>query len=405
MVRAVGSIWMILGALGAAAFAAEWAVVANVNDATLSTIRLDADPPAVHGPFFTQQELGTPNDGVPASVNFLADLRVTPDGRWALVDHFGDNQVSRIDLFDPAAPLLSGTLLAGTSLQDLAIAPNGEFALLRNLGVIDLVVVGIDPFVELASQEVATPGETAGIDVVAIAPDSVTAVLGTCDVGQTTEGFVLYGPIDPAVGLTSTNWFSVGDACPYDIEIGSDGTVLVGKSDDSVAVFRVSAPGVIVPGIDPELTGLPGLQNAIVFSPDGTRAYVYSGGTDPHRLSIVAIHAAGDAELLQAGAVELGPDLGTGLLGMDVLALTGDGSRLIAGNINGRSLPSHGSLTLVDLATLDAEAVPAGTDYPGPLGTVQRLSAREIPTLSGAGAAAALLAFALAGLARLRRTR
>jgi DNA-binding beta-propeller fold protein YncE len=322
------------------AWADPWAVVANHDQLTVHTIDLGTDPPDVYGPFL-QGELGTSGR--------LLDVAVTPDGHYALVSNFDSHTVYRIDLSDPANPTLEGLVDIGFEAQDIDIASNGQFALVVD-GVSGnkMAIINLIDFPQSTTHELTT--EDAHAVAVAIAPDNRTVII--CD---EFNDWIIYGELDPTVGLKSENWLLTG-AGPINVAISPyDGeTVLVANDlDQTVSVFRITDPGSIEPrGIVSEL---PGGEQSIAFSPDGTRAYVVSYGSlgqFDDQLSWLGINGPGNVYLGKAGVTTLPTNVAAGVFfGVDVLAITPDGSHALVTN-QGSTGYSNGLIEYVAMVDL-----------------------------------------------------
>lgn len=377
------------GVLGAAHLAAApWGVVANLSDRTIGTIDLGTTPPTVYGPFLAGQ-LGAAA---------LDDLAITPDTRYALVTSYYGCSVFRIDIADPTAPTLAGTLalpnVPGATVpacfapMDIAIAPNGRFAVVTSgrslvippqpptnmIGIIDL-----QTFAFTTTYALTTPNGAA--QAVAIAADNRTVVLADRAGGAAAAPFpgrVIFGEIDPASGLLSEAALPTGDnSYPINVTISPDGaTVLVAGATASVHVFRVAAPGVLVAGATPAVAGLPGRQQSIAFAPDGTRAFALSTTPTPHQLSWLAIGGAGSASLGGAGvAALLTAGNANRALGMDVVAVAPGGAVALVGNPSLPGDTTTTSLAVVDLASFAVTVVPTGGSYPVGLDTFRGVPA------------------------------
>lgn len=243
----------------------------NHDDLTIHTIDLGTDPPTVYGPFL-KGELGELNTSGP-----LLDVAVTPDGHYALVSNFGSQSVYRIDLSDPTNPTLDGFVDFGDidfRPQDIDIASNGEFALVvdgvsgNTIAIIDLI-----DFPQFTTSPLKT--EEAHAVAVAVAPDNRTVIF--CDEPNVR---IIYGELDPTRGLISEDVLPTGlgpinvAISPYDEE-----TVLVANDlDDTVSVFRRIGPGKIVPEDPATVNGPLKRGQTIAFSPDGERAFIVSYG-------------------------------------------------------------------------------------------------------------------------------
>ena len=287
----------LLFLLGKEAYSAPFAVVANEFDRTINTIDLGTGPPTVFGPFLGGQLGGS---------GLLQDVATTPDGNFALVGNRGIQTVFLIDVSDPTNPTLADSVNIGlgSSFQeiDIAIASNGQFALAIG-GIGDqignqIAIINLATFTLTTTYTLTTPN--AGAGCIAIAPDNQTVIV--CD---TFNNRIIFGSINPGSGLTSETTLAAGNT-PINAAISPDGqTVLVanfadfffGIPDDTVSVFRITGPGMVVAGTPPTVSGLPGFQQSIAFSPDGDRAYVVSVPPSPSQLSELLINGPGDVSL------------------------------------------------------------------------------------------------------------
>jgi len=285
----------LLFLLGKEAYSAPFAVVANEFDRTINTIDLGTGPPTVFGPFLGGQLGGSGR---------LQDVATTPDGNFALVGNSGIQTVFRIDVSDPTNPTLAGSINIGLGSVDgeidIAIAPNGQFALAVGGLENQVAIIDLAPFTLATTYTLTTPVSTTGC--IAIAPDNQTVIV--CD---TFNNRIIFGLIDPSSGLTSETTLAAGNT-PINATISpADGqTVLVANfivvdifiiPADTVSVFRITGPGMVVAGMTPTVSGLPGAQQSIAFSPDGDRAYVVSVPPSPSQLSELLINGPGDVSL------------------------------------------------------------------------------------------------------------
>lgn len=164
--------------------AAPWGVAANYTDGTITTVDLGTTPPTVYGPFLAGQ-LGASG---------LNDLAITPDGRYALVSSYFGCTVYRIDLLDPVNPALADSLALPVipegpspscyAPMDIAIAPNGNYAIVtsgRSLVMPPQPPTNMLGFIDLSSftftgtYALTTPNGSA--QAVAIAADNQTVII------------------------------------------------------------------------------------------------------------------------------------------------------------------------------------------------------------------------------------
>src|SRR4030066_283954 len=117
-----------------------------------------------------------------------------------------------IDVSDPTNPTLADSVNIGlgSSLQeiDIAIAPNGQFALAVG-GIGDqtgnqIAILDLAPFTLTTTYTLTTPD--AGTGCIDIALDNQTVIV--CD---TLNNRIIFGPIDPSSGLTSENTLAAGN--------------------------------------------------------------------------------------------------------------------------------------------------------------------------------------------------
>lgn len=347
-------------------WAGPWAVVANVYDRTIHTIDLGTAPPTVYGPFLAGQ-LGGSGE--------LLDAVFTPDGRYALVSNFSLSTVYRIDLSDPTNPVLAGSVDIGFAAEDIAISPNGLFALVTDGGSENCVAaIYLSPF-SLATVYTLTT-TSAGAQAVAIAPDNQTVIV--CD---DFNDRIIYGVVDPNTGLVSETALATGIR-PANVTISPDGqTVLVANEDNTLSVFQITGPGTLVAGTTASVIGLPGGQQSIAFSPNGQRAYVVSVDPSPDQLSWLQINSPGNVTLGGAGVANLLSDVAYAFFGVDVLAVTPDGSYALAGNPLSFGA-NNNDVSMVDLSTWAVTSINTNSDFPAGIDIFEQYQAAAIPTLS-----------------------
>jgi DNA-binding beta-propeller fold protein YncE len=347
------------------AYSDPFAVVANEFDRTINTIDLGTNPPTVFGPFLGEQLGGS---------GLLQDVATTPDGNFALVGNSELQTVFLIDVSDPTNPTLADSLTIGlgNSFQeiDLAIAPNGEFALAVG-GIGDLIgnqiaIIDLTTFSLTTTYTLTTPD--AGAECIAIAPVSQTVIV--CD---TFNNRIIFGPIDPSSGLTSETTLPTGNQ-PLNATISPDGqTVLVANflvedifTDMTVSVFRITGPGMVEAGTTTTVSGLPGGQQSIAFSPDGDSAFVDSvaprSGAPQSQLSELLINGAGDVSL-GAGVANLLASVSGAFFGVDVVAVTPDGLFALVGNNFDPITPSP-DVSFVNLSNFTVSNIDTNSNIP-----------------------------------------
>jgi DNA-binding beta-propeller fold protein YncE len=270
---------------------------------------MGVSPPIVYGPFFTSNELGT-------SGQFLLDVAITPDERYALVSNFYGQTVYRIDISDPTNPTLAGSVNIGFDAEDIAIAPNGQFAVVVDGGNENQIA-----FINLSSfslNGVYTLTTSSGeAQAIAIVPDNQTIII--CD---TDSNRIIYGQVNPTInGLISESTLPTGSD-PVNVTISPDGnTALVANgADTTVSVFQITGVGAVAAGVPPTVGVLPGDQQSIAFSPSGGIAFVVSTSSSPDQLSWLQVNAPGNVTLGGAGVANLLSDTSGYLFGVDTIA-------------------------------------------------------------------------------------
>ena len=314
-----------------------WAVVANVNDDTIDTIDLSTN--TVYGPFL----------GGSLGSGELLEVAVTPDGHYALVSNFETSTVYRVDLTNPASPVLAGSVSLPILPEDIAISPDGTFAMVTDgSGSNEICVLNLSTFTLQTTYTV--PGSSI-IIAVAIAPDNQTWVAADYD-----SYLIFYGTYSLGGGFILTG--SLPTPSPLNVTISPDGqTVLVANVESaSVSAFSITGPGVLAAGNT--VGALPASPQSIAFSPGGATAYVDSVSC-PDAISWVKVTAPGTISLGKAGAASLPGFCGGTYYGVDGLAVTPDGQRVLVGNTGGAS-----SVDLVGTLSFGVTSVTTPGSYP-----------------------------------------
>src|SRR5512141_317919 len=103
----------------------QWGVgVVNFSNGWIGII--DPSTQKVTTPFLVN-ELGSSGGG-------LFDVVITPDRSTALISNFGDSTVYFVDIRNPAAPAVLGSLTLTFFAEDIALTPNGKYALVTDGG-------------------------------------------------------------------------------------------------------------------------------------------------------------------------------------------------------------------------------------------------------------------------------
>jgi len=370
---------------GKMALADPWAVVADFNDRTIHTIDLGTSPPMVYGPFLSGQLGGSGS---------LIDVAVTPDGRFALVSNFDDHTVYKIDLTDPTSPSLAGSANIGFAPEDIAITPDGIYALVTDGWAVNRIALLRVSDMSLINTYTLT---TSSAGAECVATDGRWVVV--CD---SDNDRIIYGAFDESNVMNGENTLSTGDA-PLNAVFSPDRqTLLVANDHDgTVTVYQVSGSGITSSG---SVSGLPGGQQSLAFSPDGTRAYVISDDPSPDQLSWLSITGPGSASQGGAGVANLLSDVTSGFLGVDVLAVTPDGRYALAGNPSTIVTPSH-NLARIDLNDFSVSTITVNSDFPAGIAIFSRYTPgpTAVPTMNEWGVILLALGLGAVGIWSFRR--
>jgi len=334
--------------LSSLSFAGPWGIVVNLASMNIQTIDFGQTPPKVYGPFLTGSLGGATQE--------LLDVAITPDSHYALVSNFIGGKIYRIDISDPTNPVLAGTIYTGSfgieaGPEDIAISPNGKFAVVSDGGYISkLAFIDLSSFSN-SSLYTLTSGLTA--NAVAIGNDNSTIIMP--DAGNSR---IIFGRVNATfTGLISeTNLYAEGG--PLNISISPDGsTVLTAGWDYIVSVFRITGPGTVVPGSPTKITGFHERPQSIAFSTDGKKAYVLSSGY-PNSFAWLQVNGPGNVTLGADRAAYLSSYSGGANYGVDGLAVSPNGNYALAGNTM-YSSDARNRVTLVNLSTYQATAIDA----------------------------------------------
>ena len=363
------------------AFAGSWGFVVNSPDisntastSSIHTIDLGKSPPVVYGPFL-EGELST-STGPDAF-----DITLLKNKKHALVSVFGEQKVHRIDIQDPKNPVLAGTIQLDFFAEDIAVSPNGKFALVTDGGFAPYVAfINPETFTVTATVDISATGYA---NAVAIAKDNKTVLFADYFGGK-----IHYGTVNDTMdGFNSLQsiWLCdtpvVTDTCtgnlarPVNIATSPNGKTALAAVSNGGLVIVLSIQGKkgaieVVPGNPFFLSGLPGglitddpIQggNQSITFRNNKEAYVLSNFPDlsPQQLSMIRIVGPGQAEIGETGIVDLLATGSSQLFGVDVLAIKG--SKAIAGHptiAEATDNPNYSSVAYVDLKKRAVTPVP-----------------------------------------------
>ncbi len=233
-------------------WAAPWAMVVGEVDrggrtGAVSMVDMGTVPPTVHGPFLAGQ-LSTNSEEI-------LDVALAPDNSYALISCFANRIIYKVDITDPLNPVLVGQTNLTFFAEDIAMARNGQFALVTDGGSSTNVAI-----IDLNTFTVRNIGWTnVFANAVAIAPDNTTVLFADYFLSRITYG---------TLNSTKTGWQSKssfilsndvsGIGRPVNVTISPDGrTALAADAATNVIhVLQISSTGEVTPGITPTIFGI-----------------------------------------------------------------------------------------------------------------------------------------------------
>ncbi|MCU0523147.1 MAG: hypothetical protein MUF84_20980 [Anaerolineae bacterium] len=349
----------------------DW-IIAVGNTGTVSLVDTATD--IVYGPVIS--------GGLGSSGGGLFDVAVVPGSNMVLISNFGDAAVYFVDFTDRMSPTIVTSVTLDFYAEDIDVAPDGRTAYVTDGGFSPMVAV-----IDVAARSLAytVTLEAQAAQAVEVAPDGTLIVAdyfggalhtlypdasgvltwtGTYSYFLTVDGQVVMPgdvgllSLSPASGVSdgasaalagATGTEDVAPAAvaapdvavtpvrPVNVAIAPDGqTVImanVGAYDTptdtyhSIAVFRITAPGVI--SFTGAITNLLRSTQSVAFSADGTQVYLaQNGGIDrvwdvplANALTILDIVAPGEVRLAVENAADYPRLVSSQLFGVDTIAV------------------------------------------------------------------------------------
>ncbi len=369
-----------------AAGASPWAIVTDFEDATIHTIDLGTSPPTVYGPFLNGQVIPQTH---------LGAVKVLPGGRFALLSGAYANMYL-VNITDPTMPFVAVPHGFGSYEPGLAVSQDGRFAAVAT----DSALAGFVRLPELSLGGCGLPGR---FETVAIAPNNTTVIFGDISNDQ-----LVYGEVKPTFDCLEPYGTIATVSSPTKVAVAQDGETVLAAGvalNDEVRIFQLTPAG-LVPGNPPRLEV--GAQS-FAFEPNGNRVYALSWGG---YLSILRVQAPGEVSIDKLDVVSIPTYIAPGyprlvsLPGIDMMAITPDGGRLIVGD------SSDTYCWLVQLSNLSVTSVntsgrfPTGIDVfvaetPTPTATPTAVPPTATPTFPPPQAVIPTLSFPMMGLLAL----
>lgn len=182
-----------------------------------------------------------------------------------------------------------------------------------------------------------------GAQAVDVASDNRTVVVTDVDNGFITP--LLLTPTG-AFGMQSSTG-TISFERPTNVALAPDGTigVVCNIGGRSVNVIRINGATLTVSSFGSVAT-LPGGQHGAVFTPDGSKVLILSASPSPDQVSVLELNESGF--VTDTGQrVNLFSDLSSVFLGVDVIAVTPDGTKAYVGNTGTGSVVA--GVTVIDL--------------------------------------------------------
>jgi DNA-binding beta-propeller fold protein YncE len=222
-------------------------------------------------PLLTGGQLGTVGGG-------LFDVVISPDGKTTLVSNFGDSKVFFIDTTYPAIPSVAGSVEIGFFAEDMAMTPDGRYALVADGGFSPKIAV-----LDVANRSlVGVFEDTAGhyFNSVDIAKDGVTVL--AADYFAAKVHVLRLGMNGHLSYASSIDVSRAHGLRPVNVTISPDGytaiAACVGDNEHpeymGFPVLTIEEPGkaILTDWVSPSINII-GAQS-VAFSRDGTKAYV-----------------------------------------------------------------------------------------------------------------------------------
>lgn len=300
---------------------------------------LDARTQTVSAPFLVG-ELGSFGGGT-------FDVVITPDRKTALLSNFGDSTVYFVDISNRTAPSVLGSVTLSFFAEDIALTPNGRYALVSDGGFSPRIAV-IDVQNLTLVEEYVSPDIDP--DPLVEAYDTYFQAVAVAADGQTVLTVDYFGgkvntlTIDVAGHLTYVGVIDVsngGTVRPVNISISPDGKTAIAACPATATAPAVPADNMRFPVLEISAPGVVTLKSfvvtgaritasqSIVFNSSGTKAYALCVQEDPDPAdlisppnAIVELDVAGPGAASDSGVTVPVDFIGTSqLFGVDTLAL------------------------------------------------------------------------------------
>ncbi len=319
-----------------------WAIVSNYDNGTISIV--DVDSMTSYGPFF---------DGI-FSDEDIFEVKVTPDGKKALVAEFYSEKVHFIDLTNPISPVYIGSVdTPGLWAENIAISPNGKCAVIGDgFGSDVLHVINIDT---MSVSQTLTVNQVMDVSM---SPDGQIVV-----VSEYYNGEIHILSFDQTnCSISDTGQYFDDASYPINSEFSQDGKTLIVVSDystENVHIFEVNGSSLTFKNsLDLDCSSA---QSVAIY---GNKAYVYCNGASPDELAVLNINGPGDVNDTNIRITLNGNGPSYVYFGVNQVAVTLDGKYALVSHQASENFVSVVDLntnSLVGSITTDNNAISVAT--------------------------------------------
>jgi DNA-binding beta-propeller fold protein YncE len=293
----------------------------------------------------------------------LLDVVITPDGNTAIISNFGRSTIYLVDISGGfnGTPTVKGSIFTTMFAEDIALTPDGKYALVTDGGLSSRIGV-----FDIAHQSLVRMYGTGNLDAQAIevTPDGQMAIIADY-LGGAIHAYWLDGDGQ----LTFKETQLILPFWPVNVAVSPDSkTVLVPIAFNSVLpVFSIDSQHNLC---FKEFIPLPGSgSQSCVFSQDGTKAYLLVNGNFGRGTLISVLNITGPGKVSASGTViTVEPTRGTGqFFGIDTIALDPSNNYLYV--TNPTSFGIVAGFSVLDLTTntqmglFTAKGIPTGIAF------------------------------------------
>lgn len=290
----------------------------------------------------------------------LFDVAITPDGRTALLSSLNSQKVFFVDISRPAAPRVLGSMNLSLYPEDIALTPDGKYALVTGPPFSSLIASIHVPTRTLVGEFSVTSGTPSAV---AVARDGRTVL---CASFFSSSLHVL--TIDPTNGQLALRADIPATPMIMNVSISPDGRTALAIGFFGCDVLRIDAPGSVSRVGSLALPDFSWGQSA-AFTPKGDRAFLVGSVSMSNEYMVWEAMIQGPGQAVSTGTViPLTGFFGySAYFGVETMAVEPLGRYLFVSN---RGEDELNRLAVVDLASAtQAESIdPASSTGSKPVG-------------------------------------